>query len=407
MLVSSIQDINYVAGSVGATLGFAVSIILLIVNNEKPLSKVLLSGLIFCLSLFSISYALVGTEFYIRYPHAWRFSAPFSGFAASILYLYTRSVLNQEFRLRRFDALLFIPGFLMFVHFLPFYMLSGEQKRAIIAEMFNNKHLAMIEIDGMFPSGVGMIIRSTTGLLFTSLAIFEAYKYKKISSFKKMNQGTHNQTIFNWLVFLLASVLLSYLLLILWNFLGISSKIEFFVAIGFTSAGLIFSICTYLFLEPTILYGLQGWSNSQVVSPILSRPNQKSIKSQLEDESVSSISLEMQVEMHNILENHLKNNKPFIASGYKVKDLSSELDIPVYLISSFINQAYSKNFNELINDYRVDYISNLLQESPDSQHFTLEAIAKSAGFNSRNTFIAAVKKKHGKTPSALFNRKLT
>jgi len=205
------------------------------------------------------------------------------------------------------------------------------------------------------------------------LAIFEAYKYKKISSFKKMNQGTHNQTIFNWLVFLLASVLLSYLLLILWNFLGISSKIEFFVAIGFTSAGLIFSICTYLFLEPTILYGLQGWSNSQVVSPILSRPNQKSIKSQLEDESVSSISLEMQVEMHNILENHLKNNKPFIASGYKVKDLSSELDIPVYLISSFINQAYSKNFNELINDYRVDYISNLLQESPDSQHFTLEA----------------------------------
>jgi len=154
MLVSSIQDINYVAGSVGATLGFAVSIILLIVNNEKPLSKVLLSGLIFCLSLFSISYALVGTEFYIRYPHAWRFSAPFSGFAASILYLYTRSVLNQEFRLRRFDALLFIPGFLMFVHFLPFYMLSGEQKRAIIAEMFNNKHLAMIEIDGMFPSGV-------------------------------------------------------------------------------------------------------------------------------------------------------------------------------------------------------------------------------------------------------------
>jgi AraC-like DNA-binding protein len=110
----------------------------------------------------------------------------------------------------------------------------------------------------------------------------------------------------------------------------------------------------------------------------------------------------MQVELRSSLENHFKNNKPFIASGYKIKDLSSELDIPVYLISSFINQEYGKNFNELINDYRVDYIADVLKESPDSQNFTLEAIAKSAGFNSRNTFIGAVKKKYGKTPSAHF-----
>lgn len=407
MLVSSIQDLNYITGSVGATLGFAVSIILLTANKEQSLSTKLLSGLVFCLSLFSISYALVGTQFYIKFPHFWRFSAVFSGLTPTLLYLYTRSVLKQEFRLRPFDSLLFIPGVLMFIHFLPFYMLSGEDKRAMIVKMFNNRQLALIEIDGMFPSGVGMIIRSTTGLLFTFLAIFETYKFRKMSSFKKMNQLTHNQAIYNWLVFLLASVLFSYLLLILWNFLGISSKIEFFIAIGFTTAGLIFAICSYLFLEPNILYGLHGWVNSPSVSPILSSPDQKSIKRHIQDDSVSAFSTEMQVEMRNILENHLKNNKPFIASGYKVKDLSTELDIPVYLISSFINQEYCKNFNEFINDYRVDYISNLLQESPDSQHFTLEAIAKSAGFNSRNTFIAAVKKKYGKTPSAQFNRKLT
>jgi AraC-like DNA-binding protein len=155
------------------------------------------------------------------------------------------------------------------------------------------------------------------------------------------------------------------------------------------------------------LYGLQGWANSPVESPIYHTPNQISINQQLRDESVSSFSTEMQVQMRTILENHLKNNKPFLASGYKIKDLSSELDIPVYLISSFINQEYSKNFNELINDFRVDYISGLLEESADSQYFTLEAIAKSAGFNSRNTFIAAVKRKYGKTPSAHFNRKLT
>ena len=155
MLLSSLEELNYLTGSVGATLGFAVSIILLVANKEESISRKLLSGLIFCLSLFSLSYALVGTQFYIRNPHAWRFSAVFSGLTPPILYLYVRSLIQQEFRLRPFDSLLFIPGVLLFIHFLPFYMLSVEEKRVIIERMFNNKKLALIEVDGMFPSGAG------------------------------------------------------------------------------------------------------------------------------------------------------------------------------------------------------------------------------------------------------------
>ena len=113
------------------------------------------------------------------------------------------------------------------------------------------------------------------------------------------------------------------------------------------------------------------------------------------------------MEMSTSIKNHFKNNKPFLATGYKIKDLSQELKTPIYLISSFINQEYGKNFNELINEYRVDYITDLLNESPDSQNFTLEALAKSAGFNSRNTFIEAVKKKSGMTPLNYFSKKIS
>ena len=113
------------------------------------------------------------------------------------------------------------------------------------------------------------------------------------------------------------------------------------------------------------------------------------------------------MEIKSRLENHFKNNKPFLAAGYKIKDLSQELNTPVYLISSFINQEYGKNFNELVNEYRVDYVADILKQSPDSQNFTLEAIAQSAGFNSRSTFIAAVKKKSGMTPSSYFSMNIT
>jgi AraC-like DNA-binding protein len=407
MMMSSLQELNYLTGTIGATLGFTVSMILLFANNEEWFSKKLLSGIIFCLSLFSLTYGLVGTNFFLQFPHTWRFTAIFSGAVPPLMYVYVRSVLYQEFRFRSNDALFFIPAVLIFIHFIPFYILSGEEKRAIIARMLINKKLALIEVDGLFPSGVGMIIRSVTGFLFTFLAISEIYKHKNKLSFKKENNLSQNKGVYKWLVFLVTCVLFAYVLLILWNFLGISSNIEFFVAIGFTTAALIFTICGYLFLKPNILYGLHGWVNIPVVSPISTTPHQNSINRQVLKDSVSSFSPEMQVEMRSRIENHFKNNNSFIASGYKIKDLSQELNIPIYLISSFINQEYGKNFNGLINDYRVDYVSTLLQEFPDSQYFTLEAIAKSAGFNSRNTFISSVKKKYGKTPSAHFNRKLT
>ena len=406
MGVGSIEELNFITGSIGATLGFAVSIILLVANKEESFSRKLLSGVVFCLSLFSLTYGLVGTQFFIKFPFFWRFPAIFSGILPPLLYLYVRSVLYQEFRLRKHDALFFIPAVLMFIHFLPFYILSDEEKRAILVRMFSNKKLALIEVDGLFPSGVGMIIRSSTGFLFTFLAISQIYKSKNKLPLKKETDLNQNKGVYKWLVFLLTCISFSYVLLIMWNFLAISSKIEFFVAIGFTTAGLIFTICTYLFLQPNILYGLQGWVNSPVVSPVFSMPEQNDINRQLQNESVSFFSPEMQVEMRSSLENHFKNNKPFLVAGYKIKDLSSELDIPVYLISSFINQEYGKNFNELINDYRVDYIADVLKESPDSQNFTLEAIAKTAGFNSRNTFIGAVKKKSGLTPSSYFNKKI-
>lgn len=95
-------------------------------------------------------------------------------------------------------------------------------------------------------------------------------------------------------------------------------------------------------------------------------------------------------------------NQPYRKSGYKIRDLSEELTIPSYILSAFINQQYGKNFNELINDYRVDFMAGHLSQSLEKLQYTLEYLAKDAGFNSRNAFFAAVKKKTGKTPSEFF-----
>jgi AraC-like DNA-binding protein len=106
-----------------------------------------------------------------------------------------------------------------------------------------------------------------------------------------------------------------------------------------------------------------------------------------------------------VLENHLLVNTPYRKTGYTISDLSNEVSIPSYLLSAFINQEYGKNFNELINEYRVDFFLDLVKQPDANSQYKLEALGKEAGFNTRASFIRAVKKKTGLTPSDFVTKK--
>jgi AraC-like DNA-binding protein len=167
-----------------------------------------------------------------------------------------------------------------------------------------------------------------------------------------------------------------------------------------TNAGTVFFICAYLLLKPDILYGLKGWL-----------PPDAKTESQgpdSEDESQAgrrqSISLDQAGFYKHTIEEHFKKNTPFLKPRYTIRDLSGEIDIPSYLLSAFINQAYGKNFSEFINDYRVAYLEDLVYQQPELRQYTLEGLGQKGGFRSRSAFIAAVKRKTGKTPSDVFGR---
>ena len=398
------DTLYYMIGSLVGTIGFIVSIILYVNNKDRALSSRLLAGVLLCISLFAINYALIGTSFFVKYPHAWRIPAFFSCAMPPMLYLYVQSILNQQFKLRSRDYFLLIPGIIYTINFLPFYFLSTADKRELVVKMLNNRQLAAQEIDGQFPLGWGIIIRLGFGLLFCSLALVKIRKSKIALMIKGDFEGTQNSEIFSWLYYLTYCVLFSFALLILWFVLELSNVLELYVAITLTTVGCILFICGYLLVKPNILYGLKGWRNQSFLSAeVAVEEGLQGIDMSYQPKS-SFFTTEMRLELSSRIESHFKNNKPFLAVGYKIKDLSLQLNIPIYLISTFINQEYGKNFNEFINDYRLDYVEDILKESQDSQSFTLEAIAQSAGFNSRNTFIGAVKKKFGMTTTSYFSK---
>lgn len=102
--------------------------------------------------------------------------------------------------------------------------------------------------------------------------------------------------------------------------------------------------------------------------------------------------------MDETLRNYFLTQQPFLKRGYNLKQLSDETSIPLHQLSAFINQYYHRNFNDFINEYRVQYCQAKIRNE-EWRSKTLEAIAEESGFNNRNTFTSAFKKVTGYNPS--------
>ena len=98
------------------------------------------------------------------------------------------------------------------------------------------------------------------------------------------------------------------------------------------------------------------------------------------------------------LEELMYKKKPFLKPGYTIKDLSDELGMPSYQLSSFINHRLGKNFSDYLNQFRIKYCEELIKKEGGGK-LNLQQLAARCGFQNRNTFTTAFKKFTGRTPS--------
>lgn len=93
----------------------------------------------------------------------------------------------------------------------------------------------------------------------------------------------------------------------------------------------------------------------------------------------------------------MSEQKPYLEPQLSLKSLAHLLKTNPSILSAAINQNFQKNFNDFINEYRVNEFLSL-SKSPDFEHYTLLALALECGFNSKSTFNRAFKKITGQTP---------
>ncbi|RMG73597.1 MAG: AraC family transcriptional regulator [Bacteroidetes bacterium] len=97
------------------------------------------------------------------------------------------------------------------------------------------------------------------------------------------------------------------------------------------------------------------------------------------------------------LTQYMERERPYLDPGLTLAGLAQRVGMPAPELSARINGDLGQNFNDFVNQYRVEAFQRKARQ-PDKQALTFLAIALDCGFNSKATFNRAFHKHTGMSP---------
>ena len=384
---------------VSLTIVFAL-IVILSFSVHSFISKRGIRYLNYLLGLFLFArftqiavFLLIDNELIIYVPILLKLFCPLYYVAPCFIYLYTAGIVNNQKKLRKIDYLHFLPGLVSFIDDLPWYFSSSINWDAITLELIKTKNIAIVANTGLFPSEVYLYFRPILLTIYLIVSFWVLFK----SQLNKNKNGETTKRI--WLLGGLSTIAAFHILNIVTVYFR--TKGSFFdeeqnIYLWVFGIGLLMFLSILLLLvhNPKILYGY-----------ILVSIGEKYKRVELIDKKELTPSArknsDTELEMVSCIQNYMIHEKPFLNSAYRVMDLANSFQIPVHQCSGLINKYIGKNFNDWVNNYRIEYF---IKSYPlKSQKITIDAIAFESGFMSMTTFYRAFKKETGKMPLQYFS----
>lgn len=98
-----------------------------------------------------------------------------------------------------------------------------------------------------------------------------------------------------------------------------------------------------------------------------------------------------------------EQSRLFLEKGFSFTDLASWMQTNNKYLSFLLNEHKEVDFNNYINQLRIDYITKLLLSQAEWRQYKIAALADEAGFSSHSQFTAVFKNQMGITPSAFIS----
>ncbi len=104
-------------------------------------------------------------------------------------------------------------------------------------------------------------------------------------------------------------------------------------------------------------------------------------------------------EMKRKLNRIMKIDQAYLSPELTLNDLAALAQVKLPELSGFINTNLGKNFNDFVNDYRMDEFKKLVISDTRDTQATIMELAYQSGFNSKASFNRIFKERTGLTPT--------
>ncbi len=353
-----------------SSLGFFLSIVLSIhkTGRKNNLPVILL---ILGFSFILLQYVFFWTNYKLVYPYFYFFDSSWYLAFGPLLYTYLSRFYSKSLRPSLYH---FFPAILSAI-INAYYLIKSNGFQDIAA------------YKGEFFHYILWSLRSPW-LIALSLIIYIIISKDFIAHFNSEQKSEYEITRKKWSSFLLSLFFIftlsyiSYYTLVRFSFFNA----HWDYAISFAMSLGIYGIGYMVYKEPSIF-------NGELLSNLF-----------IEKEKNTELTDTTKDEFYNQLLQYINTNKPFLNNDLRLVHLADNIGLSSHLLSRLINEKSKMNFNQFINEYRLNEAKKLLVENPEA---SIKTIYFDVGFNNKATFNSAFKNKFKCTPSEYKRKKTT
>lgn len=378
------------------TQGLVYSVLLLVkaVKSENK-SNYWLSFFIFLCSLYIAPWMLGFAGWYDNQPYRdILFYTPFQHLflIGPIIFFYTQSLLNPSFKFSKKEVLHLIPGLLYFLYVVSIWIYDTF--------IFNDYYFYKNGMDKDFDEWyqkLGLI----SMIVYFILSIRYYNVYKKLM-FQVVSYA--DSILFKWVKTYLIAFLVMLVLPIAFEIIG-----YFFPEMKSYQGSwwfyLLFSIVMYYIavtgysnpINATIPFKMSYFDKNPILLLNANNSDESETIIDIQHETFKETYSPEIILWKSKIETVIKEEKLYQNPELTLTDLAKKLETNASVISKTINQGFQMNFNDCINNYRIEAVKNSFANG-EHKKSTLLGIAYDSGFNSKATFNRAFKKNTGKTP---------
>ena len=373
------MEVVFLIGSIQAVF---LALLVFMKQNKMLADKFLAFWLLF-MGLHLFVYYMYLVEIMVDYPYINGVTAAFPMLEGAFTFLYV-SIITSKVQRLKWNYLIHISHYLIFTLILNLiiYGYGDVSPTEVIYKLKNEDSLIIF---------FGSLFNIYLGPIYMIASLFLLRKHKRMIG---KNFSYTEEIDLKWLKYVLAIMIFVWVVVVVAN--GLSDFTE--IIQEQTGANMMFASLTVAIF----LYGFFGIKQQIIYAAPkveISKSSNYSLKETSNNQyKKSGLKKDASKKYLQKLVHYMDEETPYLNGKLTIKEVALALEISSNHLSQVINENLDKNFFDFVNEYRIDFVKQKM-EDPKNNKYTILSMAYDSGFNSKSGFNAIFKKYTDQTPS--------